>query len=64
MTTIKKDQFSSQGHAQASCALVSLPHVTGSPEANRSRDSMDWTPASFITMRKQKKNPYFFTFLF
>lgn len=29
VTTIKKDQFSSQGHAQASCALIALPRVTG-----------------------------------
>ena len=64
-TTIKKDQFRALGHAQASAA----PHLFAQrdlalPAANRSRDLMEWAQVSFIMIKKKKKNPLVFTFLF
>lgn len=66
MTTIKKDQFRALGHAQASAGpRLFAQRDSGSPEANRSRDLMEWAQVSFITIKKKgKKNPFFFTFLF
>lgn len=62
---MKKDQFSSRGHAQASSAPhLSAQHDLGSPEANRSQDLMDWAQVSFIMIKKKKKNLIFhFPFL-
>lgn len=64
MTTIKA-QFSSRGRARASSApQLSARRDLGSPEANGSRDLMDWAQVSFIMMKKEKKNLIFhFPFL-
>lgn len=62
MTTMKKGQLGALGRAQASAALVSAQRDSGSPEANRSADLVEWAQVSFI-MKKKKNLIFHFPFL-